>query len=295
MKDYMIRAAAADNSIRAFAATTREMVEYARSAHKTSPVCTAALGRLLTGGVMMGTMMKEDKALLTIQVRGDGPIGGIVVTADSKGHAKGYVNSPDVEIPLKKNGKLDVSGAVGHGTLTVVKDLGLKEPYSGTIAMPSGELAEDLTYYFAESEQVPSSVGLGVLVDRDRSVKQAGGFILQMMPFAPDSVVDELEERMKKVQSVTAMLETGMTPEDILNALLGSFGLQIQEKIPVSFHCSCSRERVEKALITLPVSEIRDMVREGSPIDVGCSFCGKSYHFDLDDLKRMEEARKAGR
>lgn len=291
----MIRATAADHSIRAFAASTREMAEYARAAHHTSPVCTAALGRLLTGGVMMGSMMKEEKALLTIQVRGDGPIGGITVTADSHGHAKGYVNDPDVEIPLKTNGKLDVSGAVGRGTLTVVKDLGLKEPYSGTIVMPSGELAEDLTWYFAESEQVPSSVGLGVLVDRDRTVKQAGGFIIQMMPFTPDEIIRDLEERIGKVQSVTAMLESGMTPEDILNALIGSFGLEIEEKIPVSFHCGCSKERIQRALITLSPSDVEEMIRDGSPIDVGCSFCGRSYHFDLDDLKRIREIQKAGR
>ena len=220
MQDYMIRATAADDSIRAFAATTRQMVEDARRAHDTTPVCTAALGRLLTGGVMIGSMLKEDKALVTIQIRGDGPAGGLTVTADSHFHAKGYVNNPHVQIPLKPNGKLDVSGAIGKGTLTVIRDIGLKEPYVGTIQMPSAEIAEDLTLYFAESEQIPSSVGLGVLVDRDWSVRQAGGFILQLMPGAGDEVIDRLEKKIAGLRSVTDLLEQGMLPEDILGELI---------------------------------------------------------------------------
>ena len=292
MQDYMIRATAADDSIRAFAATTRQMVEDARMAHDTTPVCTAALGRLLTGGVMFGSMLKEDRALVTLQIRSDGPAGGITVTADSHFHAKGYVNNPHVRIPLKPNGKLDVSGALGKGTLTVIRDIGLKDPYIGTVRMPSGEIAEDLTYYFAESEQIPSSVGLGVLVDRDWSVKQAGGFILQLMPGASDDVIDELERRLQKVDSVTAMLEDGMLPEDILGELVGSFGLQITQKHEVSFACSCSKERIEKALISIGPKDIREMIDEGKPVEVGCQFCGRKYTFDMDDLRRILSAQK---
>lgn len=287
MKDYLIRATAAEDTVRAFAATTRQMVEDARLAHDTTPVCTAALGRLLTGGVMFGSMLKEDRALVTLQIHSDGPAGGITVTADSHFHAKGYVNNPHVQIPLKANGKLDVSGAVGHGTLTVIRDIGLKEPYIGTIDLPSGEIAEDLTYYFAESEQIPSSVGLGVLVERDWSVKQAGGFILQLMPGASEELVNELEARLQKVDSVTSMLEEGMLPEDILNALVGSFGVQVTEKHEVSFACSCSTDRIEKALISIGPKDIREMIGEGKPIDVGCQFCGKQYRFDVDALRRI--------
>lgn len=287
MQDYIIRATAADDTIRAFAATTRQMVEDARCAHDTTPVCTAALGRLLTGGIMFGSMLKEDKALVTLQIRSDGPAGGITVTADSHYHAKGYVNNPHVQIPLKPNGKLDVSGAIGSGTLTVIRDIGLKEPYVGTIQMPSGEIAEDLTLYFAESEQIPSSVGLGVLVDRDWSVKQAGGFLLQLMPGARDEVIDILEKRIVEVSSVTDMLEKGMLPEDILESLIGSFGLQISEKHEVSFACNCSKERIERALISIGPKDVREMIDEGRPVEVGCQFCGKKYRFDVEDLKRI--------
>ena len=287
MQDYIIRATAADDTIRAFASTTRQMVEDARCAHDTTPVCTAALGRLLTGGIMFGSMLKEDKALVTLQIRSDGPAGGITVTADSHYHAKGYVNNPHVQIPLKPNGKLDVSGAIGSGTLTVIRDIGLKEPYVGTIQMPSGEIAEDLTLYFAESEQIPSSVGLGVLVDRDWSVKQAGGFLLQLMPGARDEVIDILEKRLAEVSSVTDMLEKGMLPEDILESLIGSFGLQISEKHEVSFACNCSKERIERALISIGPKDVREMIDEGRPVEVGCQFCGKKYRFDVEDLKRI--------
>ena len=287
MQDYMIRATAGDDSIRAFAATTRQMVEDARLAHDTTPVCTAALGRLLTGGVMFGSMLKEEKALVTLQIRSDGPAGGITVTADSHYHAKGYVNNPHVRIPLKPNGKLDVSGALGKGTLTVIRDIGLKDPYIGTVRMPSGEIAEDLTYYFAESEQIPSSVGLGVLVDRDWSVKQAGGFILQLMPGATDEIIDELERRLQKVNSVTSMLEDGMLPEDILEALVGGFGLQVTLKHEVSFACSCSKKRIEKALISIGPKDIREMIEEGKPVEVGCQFCGRKYTFDVDELANI--------
>ena len=251
MSDYIIRATAAEGQIRAFAATTRELTEFARQAHNTSPVATAALGRLLTGGVMMGVMMKGEKDLLTLQVKGDGPIGGITVTADSQGHVKGYVENPDVLLPANALGKLDVGGAVGNGMLRVIKDMGLKEPYVGQVALETGELGDDLTYYFATSEQVPSSVGLGVLMEKDNTVKQAGGFIIQLMPFTDEKVIEALEKKISEVQSVTSMLNLGMTPEDILNELLGEFHPEISEKIPAEFHCDCSKKRVEKVLISL--------------------------------------------
>ncbi|MDD3795622.1 MAG: Hsp33 family molecular chaperone HslO [Lachnospiraceae bacterium] len=289
MMDYMIRATAADSQIRAFAASTREMTETARAAHNTSPVATAALGRLLCGGVMMGSMMKGDKDLLTLQIKGKGPIGGIVVTADSKGHAKGYVNHPAVAIPANAKGKLDVSGAIGPGMLQVIKDMGLKDPYVGSCELQTGEIAEDLTYYFAISEQVPSSVGLGVLMEKNNTVKQAGGFIIQLMPFTSDEIIDKLEKKLAEVRPVTAMLDSGMTPEMILEELLGEFGLEINEKTEISYHCDCSKERVEKALISIGKKEIREMINDGKPIEVNCHFCSKNYEFSVDELKDILE------
>lgn len=285
--DYMLRATAANGYIRAFAATTRDMVEFARATHDTSPVATAALGRLLTGGVMMGAMMKGDRDLLTLQVKGDGPIGSVTVTADSKGHVKGYVNHPHVLIHANERGKLDVSGAVGQGTLQVIKDLGLKEPYVGSCELQTGEIAEDLTYYFAISEQVPSSVALGVLMEKDNTVRQAGGFIIQLMPFISDEIVDRLELKLAAVDSVSSMLNEGWTVEEILQALLGEFGLEIHEKSEISYRCDCSRERIEKALISIGKKDIKEMINDGEPIEVNCHFCGKSYNFDIEELKEI--------
>ena len=288
MTDYIIRATAAEGQIRAFAATTRDLVEAARDAHNTSPVATAALGRLLTAGAMMGSMMKNDTDMLTLQVRGDGPLGGITVTADSKGDVKGYVNHPDVMLP-PKNGKLDVGGAVGIGLLQVIKDMGLKEPYSGQTILVSSEIAEDLTYYFATSEQVPSAVGLGVLVNPDRSVRQAGGFIIQLMPFTPDDVVDRLEKKITEIASVTEMLEDGKTPEEILELILGEFGLEINDTVDAAFQCDCSKERVSRAIATLSRKDLDDIVSDGESIEVKCQFCNKAYHFDIDELKEMRK------
>ena len=287
MGDYIVRATAADNQIRAFAATTKELVEKARAAHDTSPVATAALGRLLTGGVMMGVMMKGEKDLLTLQVKGDGPIGGITVTADSQGHVKGYVENPDVLLPANTLGKLDVGGAVGNGMLRVIKDMGLKEPYVGQVALETGELGDDLTYYFATSEQVPSSVGLGVLMEKDNTVKQAGGFIIQLMPFTDEKVIEALEKKISEVQSVTSMLNLGMTPEDILNELLGEFHPEISEKIPAEFHCDCSKKRVEKVLISLGKKELTSIINDGKPVELKCHFCNTSYDFSVEELKKI--------
>ena len=231
MTDYIVRATAADNQIRAFAATTRDVVETAREHHGTSPVATAALGRLLTAGTMMGSMMKNDTDMLTLQIRGDGPLGGITVTADAHGDVKGYVLNPEVMLP-PKNGKLDVGGAVGIGLLNVIKDMGLKEPYVGQTILVTSEIAEDLTYYFANSEQVPSSVGLGVLMEKDNTVRCAGGFIIQLMPFAEEKTIDKLEENLKKVTSVTELLDKGYTPEQLLEELLGNLGLEITDTMP---------------------------------------------------------------
>lgn len=287
MGDYIVRATAADNQIRAFAATTKELVEKARAAHDTSPVATAALGRLLTGGVMMGVMMKGEKDLLTLQVKGDGPIGGITVTADSQGHVKGYVENPDVLLPANALGKLDVGGAVGNGMLRVIKDMGLKEPYVGQVALETGELGDDLTYYFATSEQVPSSVGLGVLMEKDNTVKQAGGFIIQLMPFTDEKVIEALEKKISEVQSVTSMLNLGMTPEDILNELLGEFYPEISEKIPAEFHCDCSKKRVEKVLISLGKKELTSIINDGKPVELKCHFCNSGYTFTTEELKEI--------
>lgn len=287
MSDYIVRATAADNQIRAFAITSRDLVEKARQIHNTSPVATAALGRSLSAGAMMGSMMKGEQDLLTLQIRGDGPLGGITVTADSKAQVKGYVNEPAVLIPANAKGKLDVSGAIGKGMLQVIRDLGMKEPYVGQTELQTGEIAEDLTYYFATSEQVPSSVGLGVLLNRDNTVRQAGGFIIQLMPYTEEKVIDALEKRLAGMNSVTELLDQGLTPEGILEELLGEFGLTINDTIPTAFSCNCSKERVEKAIISIGSKEIREMIRDGKHIEVKCHFCNEAYIFTIEELKKI--------
>lgn len=285
--DYMIRGTAGNNQIRAFAATARETVEAARKFHNTSPVATAALGRLLVGGAMMGWMMKGEKDILTLQVKGDGPLGGITVTADSAGHVKGYVNNPQVLLHANERGKLDVSGAVGNGMLQVIKDMGMKEPYVGSCQLQTGEIAEDLTYYFAVSEQVPSSVGLGVLMEKDNTVRQAGGFIIQLMPFTPDEMIDRLEAKLAGMSPVTAMLDRGMTPEQILEELLGEFGLELNEKKEMAYRCDCSRERISRALISIGKKDLQEMIDDGEPIEVNCHFCNKNYEFTVEELQKL--------
>lgn len=287
MRDYIVRATAANSQIRAFAATTRDLVEYARAAHNTSPVATAALGRLLTGGAMMGVMMKGEKDLLTLQVKAGGPLNGMTVTADSRGNVKGYVGNPNVVLHANDKGKLDVAGAVGVGFMNVIKDMGLKEPYMGQTVLQTSEIAEDLTYYFATSEQVPSSVGLGVLMEKDNTVKQAGGFIIQLMPFTEESVISQLEENLKNVTSVTALLEEGHTPESLLETLLKGFDIEFTEKIPTQFYCNCSKERVERALISVGKKDIQEMIDDGKEIEMNCHFCNKNYIFTVDELKTI--------
>lgn len=289
MSDYIVRATAADGQIRAFAATTREMAEEGRRRHGTSPVATAALGRLMTAGAMMGSMLKGEKDMLTLQIKGSGPIGSITVTADAAANVKGYVQEPGVMLPANAAGKLDVSGAIGEGMLTVIKDMGLKEPYSGQTVLQTGEIAEDLTYYFATSEQVPSAVGLGVLMEKDNTVKQAGGFIIQLMPFASDDIVDKLEQKIGRMQSVTAMFEAGMTPEQLLLELLGEFGLDILQTVPTRFYCNCDKKRVEKAIISIGKKDIREMIHDGKPIEVMCHFCNTPYTFSVEELMEIEK------
>lgn len=293
MSDYIVRATAGNAQIRAFAMTGKELVEKARQAHNTSPIATAALGRLLCGGAMMGTMSKGEEDILTLQVQCGGPIQGLTVTADSKGTVKGYVNVPDVVLPPNAKGKLDVGGAVGLGVLNVIKDMGLKEPYVGQTVLQTGEIADDLTYYFVTSEQVPSSVGLGVLMEKDNTVKQAGGFIIQLMPFADDEVIAKLEANLSKVASVTSMLEAGNTPEQMLEILLEGFDIEFTETTPAEFSCNCSKSKVEKALISIGKEELQDMIDEGKEVEVNCHFCNRNYVFTVDELKDLY--RKATR
>lgn len=304
MKDYMVRGTAANAQLRIFAATTRNTVETARAAHDTSPVMTAALGRLLTAGAMMGSMMKGEEDILTLQIRGEGPGKGLTVTADSRGNVKGYALVPQVILPANEKGKLDVGGAlmgrefygstgeteqaapVG-GMLSVIKDLGMKEPYVGQTALQTGEIAEDLTYYFAVSEQTPSSVGLGVLMEKNNTVKQAGGFIVQLMPYAEDAVIEKLEQNLQRIKSVTTMLEEGLTPEGILETVLEGLDIEWTDTLPVQFYCNCSKERVEKALVSIGKKELTDIIADGKPIEVKCHFCNHAYEFTVEDMKEL--------
>ena len=287
MTDYIVRATAANGQIRAFAATTKNLVEEARSIHNTSPVATAALGRLLTAGSMMGSMMKGYSDVLTLQIGCSGPIKGLTVTADSKGNVKGYVNEPNVILHANANGKLDVGKALDLGVLSVIKDFGLKEPYVGQTNLVSGEIAEDITYYFATSEQVPSSVALGVLMNKDNTVRQAGGFIIQLMPFAEEEIIDRLEKKIGEITSITDLLDQDMTPEMILEEVLGEFGLKINDTLETRFDCNCSKERVSKAIISIGKKDIQEMIDDGEPIEVNCHFCGKHYQFTVDELEEM--------
>lgn len=293
MTDYMVRATAADAQIRAFAVTSRELVETARAAHDTSPVVTAALGRLMTGALMMGSMLKGEEDILTLQIKGEGPVHGLTATADAAGHVKGYADNPQAMMPPNSAGKLDVGGVIGAGVLHVMKDMGLKEPYASTVALQTGEIGDDLTYYFATSEQIPSVVALGVLMNRDNTVRQAGGFIVQLMPFTPDEVIDRLEERLSGLSSVTAMLEAGNTPEEILELVLGEFGVEITDRMPVAFQCNCSRERVEKVLLSLGKKELEELAAEGKEVELHCHFCNKRYVFATGEVAGLMKAAGA--
>ena len=287
MNDYILRATAAQDHIRAFAIRSTDLSEYARVRHQSTPVVTAALGRLLSAGAMMGVMMKGEKDVLTIMMKGDGPIGQLTVTADSKGNVKGYADNPFVDIPLNYAGKLDVGAAIGYGELTVIKDLGLKEPYVSNVPLGTSEVAEDLTYYFARSEQTPSAVALGVLVNPDESVAQAGGFIIQMMPGADDAIIDRLEAKLSSIRPVTDMMKDGMTPEDILAEILGEFDLVINETLPVQFVCNCSKEHIARALISMGKDELQKIIDDGEAITVNCHFCNTDYTYSVDEIKEL--------
>ncbi len=288
----MIRAVAAGEQIRCFAITSRELVEEARCRHNTSPVITAALGRLLSGGAMMGAMMKGEKDLLTVKIDCSGPVKGITVTADAKGNVKGFPLVPQVSLPASSAGKLDVGRAVDLGVLTVIRDMGLKEPYSGSINLVSGEIAEDLTYYYAVSEQTPSSVALGVLMNKDNTVRESGGYMIQLMPDASDEVISVLEERLKNIEPVTTMFTKGYTPESMLAYILEGFDLEITEKIPARFYCGCSKERVRKALAAIGKKELESLIEEGTPIEMNCHFCNSDYTFETGELIEIKNSLK---
>ena len=291
MNDYIVRAIAADETVRAFAIRSTDLTAEAREIHRTLPVVTAALGRLLSAGAMMGSMMKGEKDKLTLQMKGDGPIGQMTVTVDSHGNVKGFPANPAVDIPRKYAGKLDVGGAVGRGLLTVIMDLGLKEPYNGSVEIQTGEIGDDLAYYFTVSEQTPSAVGLGVMVDTDSSVKHAGGFILQVMPDAAEETIAALEAKVAGADPVTTMMDRGMTPEDILEYYLGDLGLKITEKLPVRYHCGCSKEKVAGALATISTGDLQEMINDGEEIEVKCYFCNSAYKFSTEELKEIIASR----
>ena len=285
--DYIVRGTAAEGMVRGFAATTRATVQTARECHQTSPVVTAALGRLLTVGAMMGSMLKDPGELITLSVRGDGPIGGLTVTVDSQGHVKGYAGNPDVWLPLTPAGKLDVGAAVGRGSLTVVQDMPWGEPYTSQIGLVSGEIGDDIAAYYVESEQVPTSVGVGVLVDTDLSVRQAGGFIVQLMPDCPDDVIEKLEANLAGIASVTDMLEEGATPQDMLERALDGLDFKPMETQPVAFHCNCSRERTARVLVAMGAKELQSLIDEGEPAELVCSFCNSAYTFSVDEMREL--------
>lgn len=291
MSDYLVRATGLNGRVRLFAARTTELVEELRKRHDMFPTATAALGRTVTAAAMMGSMLKGDEKV-TIQVKGNGPIGQIVADATAAGEVRGYVDQPQTHLPSNALGKLDVAGAVGtEGFIYVIKDLGLKEPYRGSIPIVSGELAEDFTYYFVKSEQTPSAVSLGVLVDIDYKVKNAGGFILQLLPGLEDDEIAALEKRLEQIPAVTAMLERGLTPEDMMRELVGE--LSSVERMTLRFQCFCSRERVENTLISLGKSELETIIAEDGAAEVVCHFCNEKYQFDRSDLIRLRERMDA--
>lgn len=290
--DYVVRATASNGLIRAFACTTKDLVEECRKTHNTFPICTAAIGRLMSSALMMGVDLKGARSVITLTVKGEGPIKGLTATADNLGNVKGFVSNPNVLLPPNEAGHLNVGGALGQGKLSVIKDIGLKEPYIGSVDLQTGEIAEDLTYYFAVSEQIPSSVGLGVLMNKNNTVKQAGGFIIQLMPDATDDVISRLEEKLSHIKSVTSMLDEGMTPEDMLRFILGDMELEINDHIPVRFHCNCSRDKVSKALISLGKKELEQLIEDGKPQDVFCDYCEKHYSFSSAELKTLYDNAK---
>ena len=288
MKDYIVRAMTADGFVKAMAIASTNLVERARNIHKTTPTATAALGRVLTAASMMGNLQKVENGALTLQVKGNGPLGTILATSDAVGNVRGYVRNPSISLLEKYAGKLDVGAAVGtDGMLTVIRDLQMKEPYIGSVALVSGEIADDVTAYFAQSEQTPTACALGVLVDTDQSVKVAGGYLIQLLPDAPEDIISKLEQGIAKAGAVTPMLSDGLTPEDILRRVMTDFELDFLETTEVSYKCYCSRERVTSTLIAVGKKDLQEMIDEGKPISIECQFCDTKYQFTPDDLKAL--------
>ena len=288
MSDYLVRGMSMDGFVKVAAIRSTELVQRGASIHKTSPNATAAFGRALTAASMMGNMQKVENGSMTLQIRGGGPIGTITVVSDAVGNVRGCVTEPNVPLVEKYPGKLDVGATVGtDGTLTVIRDLQMKEPYIGSVQLVSGEIGDDVTAYFVQSEQVPTACALGVLVDRDHSVKVAGGYLIQLLPGAPDEIIDKLEAGIQRAGAVTPMLEQGMTPEDILGQLCGDLGVVFMETVPVSYKCYCTRDRVEQALISLGREELGDIVREGKAFPVECQFCDTVYTFTPENIQAL--------
>lgn len=287
MSDTLLRAIARDAGIQISAAVTTGLVERAREIHDTTPVATAALGRTLTATAIMGSQLKTDDGSVTVQVKGNGPLGTIVCVGDADGWVRGYLQNPGCELPLRADGKLDVGGGVGRGYLMVIKDIGLKDPITGTVALVNGEIAEDLTRYFAESEQIPSACALGVLVDTDRSVKCAGGWLVQLMPGVKDADIDRLEANLAKIEPMTAMLDKGMTLEQIVQTVLDGFAVDFLQTDVIGYRCACSREKVERALISMGKKELSQMAEEQEKSEVTCQFCDKIYTFTRQELQQL--------
>jgi molecular chaperone Hsp33 len=287
MSDYLIRALAYDGQVRAFAARSTETVSEAQIRHDTWPTASAALGRAMTAGVMMGAMLKgNDK--LTIKIEGGGPIGAIIVDSDGKGHVRGYVTNPHVHFELNKQGKLDVARAVGtEGNLTIVKDLGLRDHFSGQVPIVSGELGEDFTYYFASSEQTPSSVGVGVLVNPDNSILASGGFIIQLLPGTSNETIDRIEKRLQTIEPISKLIQKGLTPEEVLNEVLGEGTVKVLDKMPISFKCNCSKKRIESAIQSLGKEEILDIIEKEGKAEAQCHFCNEVFHLNEEELTAL--------
>ena len=288
MKDYIVRAMTADGFVKAMAIASTNLVERARNIHNTTPTATVALGRVLTAASMMGNLQKVENGALTLQVRGNGPLGTILATSDAVGNVRGYVHNPSITLLEKYAGKLDVGAAVGtDGMLTVIRDLQMKEPYIGSVALVSGEIADDVTAYFAQSEQTPTACALGVLVDTDHSVKVAGGYLIQLLPGAPEEVISRLEQGIAKAGAVTPLLSDGLTPEDILRRVMADFELEFLETTEVSYKCYCSRERVTSTLISVGKKDLQEMIDEGKPVTIECQFCDTKYRFTPEELREL--------
>lgn len=290
MHDHIVRAITADGFVKAMAIASTDLVERARSIHHTTPTATAALGRVLTAASMMGNLQKVENGALTLQIKGGGPLGTILATSDATGNVRGYVHNPSITLLEKYAGKLDVGAAVGtDGMLTVIRDLQMKEPYVGSVALVSGEIADDVTAYFAQSEQTPTACALGVLVDTDQSVKVAGGYLIQLLPGAPDAVIDKLEQGIQKAGAVTPMFADGLTPEAILRRVMADFELEFLEETPVEYRCYCSRERVAATLITIGKKDLQELADGNEPIRIECQFCDAVYEFSPQEIRELLE------